>query len=81
VRVVGGVVEICVADDGPGLGAMDPEQAFAPGVQSADSPGAGLGLALARRLARGVGGDLTLGDGNTGASFALTLPRSSGSAS
>ena len=35
--------------------------------------GAGLGLALARRLARSCGGDVTLGDG-PGGCFVLDLP-------
>jgi two-component system, OmpR family, sensor kinase len=82
VRASGAQVEIVIADDGPGLGDIDPEQVFAPGVQEPGSPGAGLGLALARRLARGVGGDLSLGDGaeqdSGGATFVLALPRSGG---
>ncbi len=36
--------------------------------------GAGLGLALARRLARAAGGDLTLAAAGPGARFAVTLP-------
>jgi signal transduction histidine kinase len=84
VRASGANVEIVIADDGPGLGEIDPEQVFAPGVQGPGSPGAGLGLALARRLARGVGGDLSLGDraeqDSAGATFVLTLPRSGGGA-
>jgi two-component system, OmpR family, sensor kinase len=80
VQAVGSTVEIRIADDGPGLGGMDAEQVFTPGVQDPDSPGAGLGLALARRLARGVGGDLTVGDGPGGATFVLALPRSHGDA-
>ncbi|MCW2940763.1 MAG: hypothetical protein JWN00_3748, partial [Actinomycetia bacterium] len=36
--------------------------------------GAGLGLALARRLARSAGGDLTLAPSAGGARFLLTLP-------
>jgi signal transduction histidine kinase len=38
-----------------------------------DHPGAGLGLPLARRLARSCGGDVRLGPG-PGGSFVLELP-------
>ena len=51
------------------------ERAFDPGVrgEGANDGGAGLGLALARRLARSCGGDVTLGDG-PGGCFVLDLP-------
>jgi two-component system, OmpR family, sensor kinase len=81
VRTPGSIVEIHIGDDGPGLGALSSEDVFAPGVQGPDSPGAGLGLALARRLARGVGGDLIVGDSDLGATFILELPRSHASTS
>ena len=70
----GRVVRIEVSDDGPGFGGTDPEQLFAPGFRDPASPGAGLGLALARRLARTVGGDVKASDGRP-TTFALTLPR------
>jgi signal transduction histidine kinase len=39
------------------------------------APGVGLGLALSRRLARSLGGDLRLEEnGPLGASFTLTIP-------
>ena len=37
-------------------------------------PGAGLGLALARELARAFNGDVTLEEASTGARFVLSLP-------
>jgi signal transduction histidine kinase len=37
----------------------DAERIFEPGVQTAGGSGVGLGLALSRRLARSVGGDVT----------------------
>ncbi len=80
VAEVGATVEIAVQDDGPGVSRADREQIFAPGYQngaggsSTGHDGAGLGLALARRLARGVGGDVTLGTAATGARFVVTLP-------
>ncbi len=52
-------VAVSVEDDGAGV----PEEVgdvFEPGVRDARSEGAGLGLALARRLARSVGGDAVL---------------------
>lgn len=69
-------VEIVVSDDGPGLPqGLDPEQLFAAGARSADSTGAGLGLALARRVTRGLGGDVRVTSAREPTSFTLTLPR------
>ena len=70
-----GRVRVTVRDDGPGLHPTLGERAFDPGVRGPDepSPGAGLGLPLARRLARSCGGDVLLGDG-PGGSFVLELP-------
>jgi signal transduction histidine kinase len=75
-----GLVEFRVRDHGAGIDAAQTGKLFRPfsksAVQAAQSaPGVGLGLALARRLARQLGGDLrfepTLGGGAT---FLLTLP-------
>jgi two-component system OmpR family sensor kinase len=55
VRENGNIV-IAVADDGAGIAAGDAERIFEPGVS--DAGGAGLGLPLARRLARAAGGDV-----------------------
>ena len=69
-------VDITVSDDGPGLqDGEDPEVLFAAGVRAADSAGAGLGLALARRVARALGGDVTVTSRRAPTSFTLTLPR------
>jgi signal transduction histidine kinase len=70
-----GRVRITVRDDGLGLDPELGERAFDPGVRGPDetSPGAGLGLPLARRLARSCGGDVLIGDG-PGGSFVLELP-------
>jgi signal transduction histidine kinase len=51
-----GHVVIAVLDDGAGIAPGDAERIFEPGVSAAGS--AGLGLPLARRLARAAGGDV-----------------------
>jgi two-component system OmpR family sensor kinase len=70
-------VDITVSDDGPGLpqDGSDPETLFAPGARAANSTGAGLGLALARRVARSLGGDVTVTSVREPTSFTLSLPR------
>ncbi len=76
-------VAIDVRDDGPGLASGEGEEIFEAGVRGeaaeAAGPdgGAGLGLALSRRLARAAGGDvnaLAVPPGEGGA-FRVTLPR------
>jgi signal transduction histidine kinase len=63
-----------VRDDGPGVDPLLGERIFEPGVRGADDDnGAGLGLPLARRLARSCGGDVRLGSG-PGGDFILELP-------
>ncbi|NYH91174.1 ATP-binding protein [Actinopolymorpha rutila] len=54
-RTVHPRVHLVVEDDGDGVRAEDAELVFSPGYTSAGE-GAGLGLALARRLAHSVGG-------------------------
>jgi signal transduction histidine kinase len=76
-------VMIRVADTGKGIPADKLESIFDPFVQvhpnltGDGAHGAGLGLAISRELAAGMGGTLTaesvLGEGST---FTLTLPRS-----
>jgi len=61
-----GGVEIIVDDDGPGIPPDRREDAFAPfsrldAARALNPKGAGLGLAIARDVARGHGGDVTLG--------------------
>ena len=70
---------IAVADHGPGFSPAEIKKLFRPFSKSAreaanSAPGVGLGLALSRRLARQMKGDLKLQDSNGGASFVLTLP-------
>ncbi|WP_207837437.1 ATP-binding protein [Williamsia soli] len=57
---------VTVADSGPGIGFPDPDSVFVEGVTTHVDPavpgGRGMGLALARQLARRTGGDLVVGD-------------------
>lgn len=75
-------VVLAVRDHGPGVAEAHRERIFAPfdrgavAVSSNDVPGVGLGLALARGLARDLGGELRLAAGSgDGACFELSLPR------
>jgi signal transduction histidine kinase len=72
-------VALLVSDHGPGVAADVRSRLFRPFSRSAreaagSAPGVGLGLALSRRLARQLGGDLALMPSFEGACFSLTLP-------
>jgi signal transduction histidine kinase len=76
-------IAIVVNDTGRGIEADQLERIFEPFVQidarlTRTQEGVGLGLAISRDLARGMGGDLlvdsTVGEGST---FTLTMPLSS----
>jgi signal transduction histidine kinase len=75
---VAGRVEIEVVDDGPGVPEEFRDHVFEPGRRADPQDGhagAGLGLALARRLARAAEGDITLEEGRPGgAAFLVVLP-------
>lgn len=68
-----------VEDDGPGVPAAERERIFEGFVrlEPVRAPGAGLGLAIARRVAREHGGDLTC-DAGPGGRFVLRLPAAVG---
>jgi signal transduction histidine kinase len=74
-------VMIVVRDSGVGIPADKLELIFEPFVQlerslTTPAEGAGLGLAISRDLARGMGGDLRAESyGGQGATLILTLPR------
>ena len=70
-----GRVRVAVRDDGPGVDPALGDRVFEPGVrgEQASAGGAGLGLPLARRLARSCGGEVRQGPG-PGGCFVLELP-------
>jgi len=71
----GGRVTLTVADTGPGLPPRAREHLFEPFAGSARAGGVGLGLAIAREIARAHGGDLRLVETTgAGTTFALDLP-------
>lgn len=73
-------LELSVRDHGPGVPPRDQRRVFeafhrARRDEASATPGLGLGLALARGMAREIGGDLTLDTTcRDGARFVLTLP-------
>jgi len=71
----GADAQIEVADQGPGVSPKAQAKLFQPFSSSARPGGAGLGLSIARELARANGGDLELRSSDArGAVFALRLP-------
>lgn len=70
-----GEVRIVVSDDGPGLDSSRVETLFVP-LRTEKSSGLGLGLPIARALARTLGGDLQVRSSSSPftTSFELTLP-------
>jgi signal transduction histidine kinase len=72
-------VRYLVADDGPGVDADERETIFDPGVRGRQGiaggrDGAGLGLSLARRLARSATGDVEALTDAPGGRFLIRLP-------
>lgn len=66
---------IRVIDNGPGVPTGHGDAIFERGVRlSSDVEGEGIGLSLARQLARAQGGDLWLEPRDRGACFVLTIP-------
>ena len=69
-----GTVSVDVADSGPGITPEQRERIFRPFV-SGDTQGTGLGLPIARELARALGGRVELdSDVGQGSRFRLVLP-------
>jgi two-component system CitB family sensor kinase len=73
----GDELHVSVVDSGEGVPAELAEEIFDAGVSTRDSDERGLGLALAQHAARGLGGQILLGDNGgtgTGAVFVARLP-------
>lgn len=73
----GDLVEICVCDDGDEIDQEEVEQifqAFKRGIRSNHPSSVGLGLPVARKLARLMGGELTYRHEGGYSCFALSLP-------
>ena len=71
-------VTIDIHDDGPGVKNDERQRIFEPGVRGqserASATGAGLGLSLARRLARVAGGDVFATPTEQGGHFTVRIP-------
>jgi signal transduction histidine kinase len=70
-------VRVTIDDDGPGIPESDFERVFAPFVRLEESRnletgGIGLGMAIARSIVRGHGGDITLAN-RAGGGLCVTL--------
>lgn len=75
IREEGSAVHFVVSDNGPGVPEGVRENLFTPFV-TAKAQGLGLGLAIARDIAREFGGDLAYAPAHPhGARFTLSLPR------
>lgn len=88
VRALETMYEVVVADTGPGIMKDRVERVFDPFYQVDGSPtrasgGTGVGLAIARRVARGLGGDVKVGESGAtiegmylgGAALVLTVAK------
>lgn len=75
--ITGTIARVTVADTGKGIAAADHARIFDKfeRIDPAEPGGSGLGLFIARRLARAMGGDLTVeSTAGGGARFTLALP-------
>ncbi len=81
VRVVGECVWVRVTDAGVGIAEEDLELVFQPFVRGRNAyaraqDGRGLGLAISRKLARSMGGEVSVvSEEGAGSTFTLALPR------
>ncbi|MHC4875397.1 MAG: sensor histidine kinase [Planctomycetota bacterium] len=76
-RIEHSMVTIEVADAGPGISPADRDRMFAPFIRGSNeinaAAGTGIGLSIARELARLHGGDLTLEESASGCIFRVAL--------
>ena len=74
-RRIDGIIEVAVADSGPGVDRSVRPRMFEWGGRSTASSGSGIGLNVARQLTVKLGGYLRLVDSPAlGATFVLGLP-------
>lgn len=66
---------VTVSDDGDGIAASELGSVFESGTRGPNSSGAGLGLSLARRVARTLGGEVLVESPRGPTTVTLTLPR------
>jgi signal transduction histidine kinase len=74
-----GRIAFALRDHGPGVAPEQRQRIFEPFQRGGseltrEAPGTGLGLALARQLARAMGGELEHRAAQPGAEFVLSLP-------
>jgi signal transduction histidine kinase len=75
----GDVVELTVADDGPGIAPEDRQRIFdrfarLDESRTADDGGAGLGLAIVKEIVLAHGGTIEVADSDAGTRFCVRLP-------
>lgn len=73
-RAVGRMVEISIADSGPGLAPDIADRAFEPFVTTKPS-GMGLGLAISRSIVEAHGGTLRFAPAKSGTMLIISIPR------
>ncbi|MDH3539114.1 MAG: ATP-binding protein, partial [Acidimicrobiia bacterium] len=78
-RETDGLVTARVADDGPGIDTADHDRVFERFVRldearGRDEGGTGLGLSVARVIARSHGGDVRIVESKTGTTIEVELP-------
>jgi two-component system NtrC family sensor kinase len=72
--VDGAQAYVLISDNGPGMSPATQESLFTPFATTKGADGTGLGLAVSRRLARGLGGDLIYVPSARGTRWRLALP-------
>ena len=70
----GSVVQILVADSGPGVPYMERNKIFHAFQSSFKSSGFGLGLSIAAELVKAHGGKIVLKESDSGANFEISIP-------